>query len=870
MTNDATFELMAKAQGKSEADISFLVPSTYNIDDMDPRFCMVSLVFTGCYCLLCSKTLDPAHPGMVYIDGQATEPPLNAGLMPMFGQMIGIKVRKYLMDYGRTYEIKVTDLVDTEGLPLEPFTFQLTTLTRMQPGERYPEHDQVVLDAARESAVLLKNENHALPLGKNTVVNVFGSGAVVFHVGCLGAGKINPRYSVRVKEGIEKYSSLKLNEELYTFYTDEKNVLPPQDVLDRAKAMNDTAIVFIGRTSSEAHDNLPEKGQYYLTDEERSLISGLRKKFAKVVAVLNIAYPIETAWLEDVDAALLVGLPGMMGGRALAELLEGTVNPSGKLTTTWAKDYREYPSSENFLTFTDVEKKYPGSKFVTTVYEEGLYIGYRYFDTFGKSPAFRFGHGLSYTSFSQTGVLKERQAEVTVANIGNVPGKEVVQIYAQLPEGKLEQPLLRLVAFGKTKELSPGEQQTLSLDITDSALRSFDLDQNAWVMEAGEIKLFLKEDVIGTISIPETITLKRVNSHITPPIPVKELSQRDPEGTWPKGRGTCGHVEEILPHTSLRKTDSLDISELEKPSRFIMFSEVVKDPSLLESFVAQMSDYELARLSVGGDTGWGSKDTGYAGQLFTGGVLEKYQLPVFYFADGNNGVNLTEPSIGFPVSANMCASWNEELMYREGLAIGVEARDRGVLCILAPALNIQRNILCGRNSEYFAEDPLLAGRMAGQQCRGFEEAKVAGCIKHFFANNAETMRNQNHSIMSERTAREIYLGAFDFALETHMPATVMTSYNAANGMYCSDDPVLLRDILRKEMGFDGFVMTDWGGYGDQGLEGLIRGGVNWIAPGSDDDTMVTPVLEALSTGTLPRGLVQRSLVEMLRVVIKYC
>lgn len=183
MTNDATFNLMAQAQGKSEADISFIIPPTYNIDDMDPRFCMVSIIFTGCYCLRSSKTLDSAYPGMVYIDGQETEAPLIPAPMPMFGQMIGVKVRKYFMDYGRTYEVKISDLADTEGLPLEPFTFQITTHTRIRPGERYPEHDQVVLDAARESAVLLKNENNALPLGENAVVNVFGSGAVVFHAG---------------------------------------------------------------------------------------------------------------------------------------------------------------------------------------------------------------------------------------------------------------------------------------------------------------------------------------------------------------------------------------------------------------------------------------------------------------------------------------------------------------------------------------------------------------------------------------------------------------------------------------------------------------------------------------------------------------
>ncbi|MCD8067600.1 MAG: glycoside hydrolase family 3 C-terminal domain-containing protein, partial [Lachnospiraceae bacterium] len=310
MKNDATFEIMAEVQGASDADLSLIVPPTYNIDDMDPRFCMVSLVFTGCYCIRSSKTLDPAFPGMVYIDGKETEAPLNAGLMPMFGQLLGIKIRKYVREYGRQFEIRLEGLVDEDGMRLEPFTFTLTTLTRTEPGIVYPEHDADVLDAARESAVLLKNENRALPLGRGSVVNPFGTGAVVFHLGCLGAGKINPRYSILVKEGIEKYSSLKLNEELYDFYRDERDILPSEEMLERAKALSDTAVVFIGRTSSEAHDNLPEKGNYYLTDEEKSLVEGLRGRFATVVAVLNTAYPVETGWMKNVDAVLWVGLPG--------------------------------------------------------------------------------------------------------------------------------------------------------------------------------------------------------------------------------------------------------------------------------------------------------------------------------------------------------------------------------------------------------------------------------------------------------------------------------------------------------------------------------------------------------------------------------
>ncbi len=876
MPNDATFELMAGLQ-KSDATIAPMSLPRYNIDDIDTKFSMISLVYSGCFCLLSSKTIDPERPGMVYIDGAATQPPVIQPPMAMFGQIIGIFVRKYLHAYEQSYTIRLSGAYDTEGLEIPEYTFTLQTDRRSEPGEQYPEHDMVVLEAARESAVLLKNDNGALPLGQNAVVNVFGSGSVVFHVGCLGAGKINPRYSILVKEGIEKYSSLRINEELYEFYTGEKDNLPEQDILDRAKVLSDTAVVFVGRTSSEAHDNLPQKGRYYLTDDERTLLKSVSETFAKTVVILNTAYPIETSWVEEfgIDAVLLAGLPGMAGGRALAEILEGTVTPSGKLPNTWAKDYYDYPTAKNFLTLPQVRKDYPDSKFIATVYEEGRYVGYRYFDTFGVQPQWMFGHGLSYTSFEKkahaiTGTAIKASVEIKVTNTGSCAGKEVVQLYAAIPEEKLEQPRKRLIAFGKTKLLQPGESQILTLSYGPMQLRSFDEEAGQWILEAGNLGLYLggsatQAALIYVWNIPEQIVYSKVHHRLPCPVPIHELSKNAPHIVG----NTKGHSCDTLPHALKRETPA-PVPELSVHSGdLITFTQVVREPSLTEPFVAQMNDYELARFSIGGKTGWGLGDSGFAGKLFDGGALSKYQLPDYFFADGNNGLNMVRPNIGFPVSTTMCASWNEELCYREGEAIAAEARGMKLNCLLAPALNLQRDPLCGRHTEYFSEDPLLAGRMAGQECRGFEENGVSGCMKHFFGNNAETMRNTNHSLMTERTARELYIAAFEYAFEVHQPDTVMTGYNAANGAYCSDDSTLLRGILREEMGFQGFVMTDWNGYGDQGFPTLLEAGVSWIAPGSEDDTFVTPVVEALASGALDRGLLQENLCRMVRVLIKY-
>lgn len=882
MPNDKTFEIMAHIQNQNAAAISFIAPPIYNIDDMDPRFCMVNLIFTGCFCLRSSKTIDPNRAGMIYIDGAATEAPLTPPLMPMFGQMIGIHCRRWLKEYDHIYHVLYAEAFDTDGLPIPSFEFDLQTAARCEPGEKYPEHDALVLQAAREGAVLLKNNKHVLPLGAGSVVNVFGAAAAAFRSGCLGAGKINPRYAIRVKEGIEKYTSMVLNEELYEFYTWEKNEMPDVAVLKRAKQQSDTAVIFISRCSSEAHDSLAEKGHYYLTDDERELVRSVSEAFSHTVAVLNVAYPIETGWIEeyDIDAVLLTGLSGMAGGRALAEILEGSVNPSGKLPNTWARDYWEYPSAANFMTLPDVRKKYSGQdvKYLSTVYEEGIYVGYRYFDTFHKEAAYLFGHGLSYTTFtkkvihfSATEIGAELQ--IQVENTGDVAGKEVVQIYAHIPDGNLEQPDKRLAAFDKTDELLPGESQIVSLKVTLDQLKSFDENASAWIVEAGNIDLLLGDapnaaKCVGTIKIPQKIILSKVGSHISPPVHIRELSKRNPEGTYPTGTGTMAFTDSELPYTAAR-TYAEHIPELPKPNDLVTFPEVAADPALTEAFVGQMTDYELVRLSVGGRTGWGPEDAGFAGMIFQEGELAKFQIPEYYFADGNNGCNMFMPNIGFPVSTTMCATWNEKLLLSEGEAIAREAKDMGLNCILAPALNIQRNPLCGRHTEYFSEDPYLAGRMAGQESRGLENGGISSCMKHFFGNNAETMRNQNHSIMSERTAREIYLAAFETAFSVHMPECVMTGYNAVNGMYCADDPVLLQKILRQEMGFDGYVMTDWNGYGNLGLAALLDAGVSWIAPGGTDDALIEPIVEALKNGTLNRGTLQRNLVWMVRILSRH-
>ena len=873
-SKDATVAIQnqQKAKKTKHPFIIFNKKPVYNIDDMDHANFMRDHRLEGVFCIDSILPLNEKYPGEVIIEGENVGAPIISG-----GHIIGLPVRKKCTEYGREYTITYQGAKGLLGVKMPPFTFTLKTLPKVEPGNIYPEHDVLTLQSAREGAVLLKNEGNVLPLGSGAWINVFGKGGPTYRLGCVGAGKINPRYGIRLEEGIQKYSSLKLNEELFDFYREEREVLPPEAMMRQAKEKSDIAVIVLTRGTGESQDNKPIKGEYYLTDAERKLLAGVSKAFEKTVVLLNVGYPIEMGWVEEygINAVLWTGLNGMSGGRAVAEILEGTVCPSGKLPDTWAYDYYDIPSSKNFYILNDGEVSNPGVRntYVNTVYEEGLYVGYRYFDTFGVKPAYAFGHGLGYTTFEKKLQITMAEAatvhvEVSVKNTGNRSGKEAVLIFAELPDGKLEQPKKRLVAFGKTRELNPGEEQILQFEILPQRFHSYEESAAQWIIEPGEIKLYLggsaeEAKIAGCIEIPERIVTGQVKNRVMPAIAINELSKYKKDATYPTGKHSGKVNAKDLPNRRVRSMgkERRPVSG-NKPDSLITFPMVVKDPELLRSFVLQMSDYELCRMSSGGRTGWGYGDNGFAGTLYTGGALEKYQLPEYYMADGNNGLNLHDATIGFPVSNVMCATFNEELAYEEGRAIAREGIDRNLHCILAPAMNLHRNPLCGRHAEYFSEDPYLAGRMGGMESKGIESMGMGSVMKHFFANNAENFRTFNQSIMSERTARELYLEVFRVAMEVQMPAAMMTGYNPSNGCWCAADEELLEGILREEWGFTGYVMTDWGTGMNHPNDQIIQAGNSWIAPGSMDDRHVKPLMKALKQGTLDRERLRRNVYDM--------
>ncbi len=884
---DETIDLLQGTLG-ARGPLPDLMPMgepVWNIDDVDGRSYMIDHRMSGCFALISAKPLGDDAGGRLFVNGTFAGAPVIGA--PFYqGQTVGLFLRPWLTQYDTDYHLRLEGVTAADGTVLAPYELTVHTLPKVQPGDVWPEHDPLVLAAAREGAVLLKNEG-ALPLPKGSVLNAFGSAVVTYRLGCVGAGKINPRYGIRFVEGVEKYSSLQLNEDLVAFYRAEADVLPPEELLAAARAQSGTAVLVISRPTGESEDNRPAPGEYQLSAAEQALLQGLRARFEKLVVVLNTGYPLAMGWIDDADAILWTGLNGMAGGRALAELLDGTVSPSGRLPDTWPFAYEDIPAAVNFnLAPGETDRMSMTGhgdrrSFNVTVYEEGLYVGYRYFETFGKPVAFPFGHGLSYTTFARRCVrFAEHDAQVEldveVTNTGKAWGKESVLLFARLPQGKLEQPSRRLVDFAKTDLLAPGASEVLHLKVTPRGFDSYDEATARWILEPGTVGLYLGGSVaeaveVASFQVPEELTVSQVKNRVTPPIPIRELSRRDPQGTWPTGRDS-GVVESVeLPHRRERtRTPETRPVAGEAPQGLITFPMVQENPALLDAFVLQMSDYELCRCSAGGRTGWGYGDNGFAGVLYAEGALEKYRIPGdYYFADGNNGLNMNDANIGFPVSNVVCATFNEALSYAEGRAIAEEAIGMALPCILAPAVNLHRVPLCGRHSEYFSEDPVLSGRMAAQEGRGLQSCGVACSLKHLFANNAEYLRKTNHVLMTERTARELYLRIFEEAFQVYMPDTVMTGYNAVNGVWCGEDEDLLEGILREEWGFTGYVMSDWGGANSCPGGAPAQAGLSWVAPGSMDDSTVTPILEALEAGKLDRERLRANVRDLFRVVLKH-
>lgn len=759
--------------------------------------------------------------------------------------------------------------------------------------------------AAAEGIVLLKN-NNALPYKLDTKISVFGRCQLdYFYVGYGSGGDVNAPYFVNVIDGI-KNAGGHVNEWLLEYYKDfTKNNPAPHGfwghwpmnfeepslddkMIERASEESDVALVVIGRAAGEDRENTLTKGSYYLTDEERTLLDNVCNHFSNVTVLLDCGNIIDMQWALDYEERLrgiiYAWQGGMESGNAIADVLFGRVNPSGRLTDTVAVRYEDYPSAMHF-----------GNKLFNT-YVEDIFVGYRYFETFSKEKAlFPFGYGLSYTNFdievldfkSDNDKIK---VEVRVTNIGDVAGKEVVELYASAPKGKLSKPVMSLVAFDKTINLEPKKSQKITLEVPVYLLASFD-DTGAtghkysYILEKGEYKFFIGENVrdvdeAGSFELKEDRVLEELEAVCAPKEYMDRIVAFKVNGSFiPKKVA----LKPEKPYLRNRILDNLP-KEIGHVVHNYNFSQVKSREISVEKFVSSLTNQELEALT----RGEGGMDSSYgvAGNAGAfGGIipeLNKKGVPAVITTDGPAGIRIRKYTSLLPCGTALASTFNTRLVEELCSEMGKELKNAGSNVLLAPGMNIHRNPLCGRNFEYFSEDPLLTGKMAAAFVRGIQSSGGSACPKHFACNNQESSRTINNSIVSQRALREIYLKGFEICVKEAKPLNIMTSYNKINGIWSHYNYDLATTVLRKEWGFDGCVMTDWWMKHSQSHEFpnlrdnayRVRSQVDVYMPGSfkrtekkykPDNSLLETI--GLKNG-ITRGELERSAINVLNMILK--
>ena len=743
-------------------------------------------------------------------------------------------------------------------------------------------HIELSKEAAKEGMVLLKNENNVLPLAAGSKVALFGKGTFDYVKGGGGSGDVTVAYTRNLYEGLSlQKDKISIFEELCDYYrkdieeqykngnvpgmTIEPNV--PNELLQKAKAYTDTAIITICRYSGEGWDRksvidpdnkalwdyerkMTEKsaeifkdGDFCLSVKEKEMVDAVKTNFKNVIVILNVGGMVDTSWFAydpKIQSALLALQGGMEGGLAAAELLVGDGNPSGKTVDTFARTLDDYPSTHNFHKSRDYVD-----------YTDDIYVGYRYFETIpgaAEKVVYPFGYGLSYTTFNvetvSAGILQPSHTansqsaphdaishtdtlyvRVRVTNTGKRAGKEVVQVYVAKPQGKLGKPAKELVAFEKTRELLSGESQIMILTWNINDMSSYDdlgkIQKSAYVLEAGSYDIYVGTSVRDvqkadfSYILDEDIITEQLSAKLVPTSLAKrmlsdgsfeELPQSEPVDT---DASVVGNIDPSLTEgvaPGQRAIPYFRFADgMVKNGKYDII-DVVEGQISLDEFISELSVDDLIHL-LGGQPNIGAANT------FGIGNMPEYGIPSVMTADGPAGVRIN-PEVGvcttaFPCSTLLACTWNPDIVEAVGRAGGKELKENNLGLWLTPAINIHRSPLCGRNFEYYSEDPFVTGKLAGAMVRGIQSNNVGATLKHFALNNKETNRKNSDSRVSERAAREIYLKAFEMIIKAENPWAVMSSYNIINGYRASENKDLLTGILRDEWGYTGMVTTDW-------------------------------------------------------------
>ena len=760
---------------------------------------------------------------------------------------------------------------------------------------------ELARQAAAEGAVLLKNDN-VLPLKEGTTVSLFGrTYKDYFFVGYGSGGDVIRPYNIDIAEGIENCDKLNLNYTLHNIYTEwrEKNPvshgywahwplryweMPLSDeTVKNARANSDVAVVTIGRSSGEDRDCDLENGSYFLHDEEIEMLDLVTSYFEKVVVLLNVGNIIDMSWVkhygDKIGAVMYVWQGGMESGNAVADLLCGNVNPCGKLTDTIARNYYDYPSSAQF-----------GNK-KANEYTEDIFVGYRYFESFAKEKVlYPFGFGLSYTTFDIKCDKAEANGngfdfEFTVTNTGKFAGKETVQLYLNKPCGKLGNPKRILVDFAKTDLIEPNGSQKVTMSVDMYQLTSYDdcgstNNASAYVTEKGEYDFYAGSNVR---SAEKVFTYYQENTQIW-----EQLKQVcAPKSDFLVWRAEEKHGNYFL-STKMVAKEKYDLAtrilnnlpaDIEQTGdKGIKLQDVKDGKATLDEFVAQLDNVELEAITRGDykmNSPLGAK--GNAGAY--GGVLESLRekgVKPIITTDGPSGIRILSCCSLLPIGTLLACTFDTKLVEKLYSIIAREMKEKGSDVLLAPGMNIHRNPLCGRNFEYFSEDPYVSGKMGAACVRGVQSLGGSACPKHFACNNQELARTTNDSQVSERALREIYLKAFEICVKEAHPKNIMTSYNKINSVWSHYNYDTCVTVLRNEWGYEGNVMTDWWMHPSKSIEFpkmrdqayRVRSGINLLMPGGDRVTNGKPDGTLFATLDKPFGITVGEVQESAKWVLK--
>ena len=785
------------------------------------------------------------------------------------------------------------------------------------------------------SQTIVLATNNGLPIKDTDQIVLFGEGTSDTIYGGVGSGAVYnkgtkvPVTPIMVLEGIE--NKIKENKNKFIYIKNEigyevgikglnGNNLTESDIQNfgtkKEGGKRSIAIFTISKISGESADRPHDRSRMgtMLSDSEIKTYDLLKKYFDHIVVVLNVGSVIELNGMEkDEKTSILISFyPGVEAGNAIADILVGDINPSGHLTDTWASKIEDYPTTSSFI---------ESDSYVR--YNEGLFVGYRYFEEDNEKQSkvvFPFGHGLSYTSFDfENNCLFDTRTKIftitsKVTNIGNRKGKQVVQVYVKKPENsKFIKVQRELIGFGKTKELDVGESETLTMKFNVDSLASYDDigvtgNPASYVLEKGYYEIYVGDSVASTrdsknllctyihkhFNVSQQLTNRLfpsdsevLDANIKPNFE-KLFSNNDFEkyNIMQKGKLNFNlFIQNNLQENNFRhliennsvKFDNKDEYSILPTNKFseINFKSVLEKNYTMEQLVESMTNEELAFLSYGKPS-FINNGNGIIGGLYNSDITGKYNIPYAETVDGPAGIRQSELKMGstaFPCATALASSFDLDLIQKVGEEIAKEARSINCNILLAPSINIHRNPLCGRNFEYYSEDPYLTGKIAAAFIKGVQSKRVSATLKHFALNNKETNRNgeldsleslSSDSRVSERVMREIYLKGFEIAIKEGNPWSLMTSYNRINGMKASESYDLLTGILREEWKYEGLVMTDWDNRSKNDREAHAGSGVKMPSNIDGSET----ILNGLKQGTVTRKDLKRNVLFTLNTIAK--